>query len=46
VGIAGLLNGAVARRHGLVILHYDHDFVMAADVLDFDHRWVAEPGAL
>jgi predicted nucleic acid-binding protein len=46
VGIADLLNATLARRHGLTILHYDRDFDTAASVLDFEHRWVADRGAL
>jgi predicted nucleic acid-binding protein len=46
VGIADLLTGALAEAHRLTVLHYDSDFDAAASVLDFEHRWVAEPGTL
>ena len=46
VGVADLLTAAVAEAHRLTVLHYDHDFDMAATVLDFRHRWVAQPGTL
>jgi predicted nucleic acid-binding protein len=46
VGIADLLTAAVADANGLVVIHYDSDFDTAATVLDFEHRWVAEPGTL
>lgn len=46
VGIADLLTGVLAEAHQLTVLHYDSDFDTAATVLDFHHRWVAEPGTL
>lgn len=46
VGIADMLIAVAAHNHRLTILHYDADFEMAATVLDFEHRWVAEPGSL
>ncbi len=46
VGIAGLLTAAVAAQHRLTVVHYDADFEIAAQVIDFDHRWVAERGTL
>jgi len=46
VGIADLLTAAVAQAHRLTVLHYDSDFDAAANVLDFQHRWVAKPGTL
>jgi predicted nucleic acid-binding protein len=46
VGIADLLTAAVAEAHRLIVLHYDSDFDAAATVLDFQHRWVAQPGTL
>ena len=44
-GIADLLTAATARANRLTILHYDSDFDTAAMVLDFEHRWVVEPGS-
>lgn len=46
VGIADMLTAVTARNHRLTVLHYDADFDTAATVLDFEHRWVAEPGSL
>ena len=46
VGIAALLTATVAAQHRLTILHYDADFDIASQVIDFDHRWVAERGTL
>ena len=46
VGIPDLLTAVLASAHGLTVLHYDADFETAATVLDFHHRWVAEPGSL
>ncbi len=46
VGIADLLTATVAAEHRLTIVHYDADFEIAAHVIDFDHRWVAQRGAL
>jgi predicted nucleic acid-binding protein len=46
VGIAGLLTAVVAAAHAVAIVHYDADFEIAADVIDVDHRWVAERGSL
>lgn len=46
VGIADMLTAVAAAKHRLTVLHYDADFETAATVLDFEHRWVAEPGTL
>jgi predicted nucleic acid-binding protein len=46
VGIADMLTAVAAQTHRLTVLHYDADFETAATVLDFDHRWIAEPGTL
>ncbi len=46
VGIADLLTATIAEAHRLTVIHYDADFDMAATVLDFEHRWVAQPGTL
>jgi predicted nucleic acid-binding protein len=44
VGIADLLTAVLAAEHGLTVLHYDSDFEIAAEVLDFEHRWVLPRG--
>jgi len=43
-----LLIGALADRHELGVLHYDHDYdVLAAKTdLGFQSTWLAPPGAL
>lgn len=46
VGIADLLTAAVAETNRLTVVHYDGDFDTAATVLNFEHRWVADPGTL
>ncbi|GLB86828.1 ribonuclease VapC51 [Mycobacterium kiyosense] len=46
VGMADLLISVLAVSHGLVVLHYDADFEVAADVLPLEHRWVVERGSL
>jgi predicted nucleic acid-binding protein len=46
VGIADLLTATIAEEHRLTVIHYDSDFGFAAEVLDFEHRWVAQPGSL
>jgi predicted nucleic acid-binding protein len=46
VGIADLLTAVVAAEHRVAIVHYDADFEIAAEVIDVDHRWVAERGTL
>ncbi|WP_208104016.1 PIN domain nuclease [Modestobacter roseus] len=46
VGIADLLTAVLAAEHGLTVLHYDTDFETAAEVLDFEHRWVLPRGTV
>jgi predicted nucleic acid-binding protein len=46
VGIVDMLTAVAAHNHRLTVLHYDADFENAATVLDFEDRWVAEPGSL
>jgi predicted nucleic acid-binding protein len=46
VGIADLLTAVLAGEHRITLVHYDSDFDIAAEVLDFDHRWVAVRGEL
>jgi predicted nucleic acid-binding protein len=43
-----LLLAALADRHRLAILHYDHDYDLIADKTDlrFASVWLAEPGSL
>lgn len=46
VGIADLLTAVLASEHRITVVHYDSDFDIAAEVLDFDNRWVAARGSL
>lgn len=46
VGIADLLTAVVSAEHRLVVLHYDADFEIAAEVIDVDQRWVVARGTL
>jgi predicted nucleic acid-binding protein len=46
VGIADLLTAVLAAQHRLTVVHYDSDFDTAAEVINFDHRWVATRGTL
>jgi len=44
VGIADLLTAVMAVEHEMTVVHYDSDFEIAAEVLDFEHRWVLPRG--
>jgi predicted nucleic acid-binding protein len=46
VGIADLLTAVLAAEHGMTVLHYDSDFPIAAEVIEFEHRWVAPRGTV
>lgn len=46
VGVADLLIATLANAHNLTLIHYDADFEIAAEVLEFRHRWVLERGAI
>ena len=46
VGIANLLTAVLAAEHGVTIVHYDSDFEIAAEVLQFEHRWVVPRGTV
>jgi predicted nucleic acid-binding protein len=46
VGIAELLTAVLAAEHGMTVLHYDSDFEIAAEVLDFEYRWVVPRGTV
>jgi predicted nucleic acid-binding protein len=46
VGIADLLTAVLAAEHRATIVHYDADFEIAADVLEFEHRWVLSRGTV
>lgn len=46
VGITDLLTAVVAAEHRATVVHYDQDFEVAAEVVDFTHRWVAPRGSV
>jgi predicted nucleic acid-binding protein len=46
VGIADLLTAVLAAEHRLTVVHYDADFDIAVEVVNFEHRWVAPRGAV
>jgi predicted nucleic acid-binding protein len=46
VGIPDLLTAVLAAEHRLTAVHYDADFEMAAQVVEFQHRWVLPRGTL
>jgi predicted nucleic acid-binding protein len=46
VGIADLLTAVLAGEYRLTLVHYDADFDIAAEVIDFEHRWVTNRGAM
>ena len=46
VGIADLLTAVLAAEHRVTIVHYDADFEIAADMLEFEHRWVLSQGTV
>jgi predicted nucleic acid-binding protein len=46
VRVADLLTAVLAAEHGLTLVHYDADFDTAAQVLDFQHRWILQRGSV
>jgi predicted nucleic acid-binding protein len=46
VGIADLLTAVLAAEAGMTVLHYDSNFEIAAEVLQFEHRWVVPRGSV
>jgi hypothetical protein len=46
VGIADLVTAVLAAEHGMTIVHYDSDFEIAGEVLEFEHRWVLPRGTV
>ena len=44
--IADLLIAAAAEAGGLVVLHYDHDFELIADITHQPTEWIAPAGAV
>lgn len=46
VKIADLLIAAAAEAAGLVVLHYDHDFDLIADVTGQQTEWILPAGTV
>lgn len=44
VGIADLITAVLASVRGLTLIRYDAGFEMAAQILDFEHRWTTRRG--
>lgn len=44
--VADLLIAAAAEATGLVVLHYDHDFDLIAEVTSQRTEWVVAPGSV
>lgn len=40
------LIAAAAQDAGIGVLHYDHDFDRLAEVMNFESRWIAQPGSV
>jgi predicted nucleic acid-binding protein len=45
VPLPDLLVAATAARHGVTVLHYDHDFDVIAEVTGQKTEWVVPPGS-
>lgn len=46
-GVADLMLAAVAIEHAAVVLHYDHDFDLIAEVDErLQHRWIVPRGSI
>jgi predicted nucleic acid-binding protein len=46
VGTTDLLTAVLAGEHRLTLLHYNADFEIAADVVEFDQQWVVPRGTV
>ena len=44
ISLVDALVAALADAHGLVILHYDADFELVAEITGQPHQWVVEQG--
>ena len=44
VKIPDLLIAAIAERHRVTVLHYDHDFERIAEITEQPMQWVVPPG--
>ena len=41
-----LLVAALAEAHRLTVIHYDNDFEIASQVMNFSHQWVVPRGTI
>ncbi|MGV1006951.1 MAG: PIN domain-containing protein [Candidatus Nanopelagicales bacterium] len=46
VGIGDLLTAVLAAEHRLVVIHYDADFEIASEVVEFRQQWVVPRGTV
>lgn len=46
VGIPDLLVAATAQSHGLVVLHYDHNYELIAQVTGQETEWIVPRGSV
>jgi predicted nucleic acid-binding protein len=46
IPIVDYLVAAAAQEAGAAVLHYDHDYDMLAEVMEFESLWLAAPGSL
>ncbi|OFJ50940.1 VapC toxin family PIN domain ribonuclease [Mycolicibacterium grossiae] len=46
VGMNDLLIATVAAAHDVLLIHYDSDFDIAADVISVRHQWVVDRGTV
>ncbi len=46
VGIADLPTAVLAAEHRPTLVHHDAHFDTAAEVIDFEQRWVTTPGTI
>lgn len=46
VGIAELLTAAVAERHQVTVLHYDHDYDLVSEITGQPTEWVVPRGTV
>lgn len=46
VGMNDLLIATLAAAHDVLLIHYDSDFHIAADVISVRHQWVVDRGTV
>jgi hypothetical protein len=46
IRIVDLLVAALAEAHRLTVIHYDSDFEIASQVMNFSHQWVVPRGTV